>query len=484
MIDDKNDKLAFYKEKIRNRLKVFRAGQSTPPAQEADKIDPELIGVTDEDIKEDVEKLKKEKEAIVVQEKPKSDWEIKWEKEKAEREAEWDKRKKAREQEEAEHNAKEAEKVNASYVLTEDDIAKLKARPPKAQAFVKYILANLEKTDAGGKLGQALIGDKHLIEAIEDMIGRDFYKPKTYYPNYGYGGGYGGTKYSSYSGQKYNYNTKSYESDLEAPPKHHQSRLGFEEEPRYHYRDENMYWKQKSKEHNYTPETELGRKILDLAKKGKFKELKAISDNPEVSTFAYNDINYRDANGKTALIWAAATNRAEILNLLLGMGAAPNLVDHDGATALSKACSRNNLKTVKELLDFDANPNLGEGDEVPLFLAIDNNNPRMVQTLLLHEADPNVEEIGNGGVYLTPLWKACLKKNIAIIELLLAFKAEPYPDLFKLPLSPQIEDAFKKYEKGIPMDEDDVKLSSEQEQQKKANELILKGKKDEVEFID
>ena len=62
------------------------------------------------------------------------------------------------------------------------------------------------------------------------------------------------------------------------------------------------------------------------------------------------DINAKDGNGKTALMYASENGQAEIARLLIDAAADVNAKDKDGKTALMYAAESNNLETVKYLI--------------------------------------------------------------------------------------------------------------------------------------
>ena len=68
--------------------------------------------------------------------------------------------------------------------------------------------------------------------------------------------------------------------------------------------------------------------LINAAKDGNEEEVKRILQLPET------EINSRDSQGKTALIWAAYTGNEEIVQLLLEKFADVKVKANDGSTAL------------------------------------------------------------------------------------------------------------------------------------------------------
>ena len=68
--------------------------------------------------------------------------------------------------------------------------------------------------------------------------------------------------------------------------------------------------------------------LINAARDGNEEEVKRILQLPET------EINSRDSQGKTALIWAAYTGNEEIVQLLLEKFADVKVKANDGSTAL------------------------------------------------------------------------------------------------------------------------------------------------------
>src|SRR5579859_603076 len=69
------------------------------------------------------------------------------------------------------------------------------------------------------------------------------------------------------------------------------------------------------------------------------------------------DVNAAEADGSTALLWAANLNDADLAARLLKAGANPNVHNRLGATPLAEAAFNANTELVKALLDAGADPN-------------------------------------------------------------------------------------------------------------------------------
>lgn len=109
------------------------------------------------------------------------------------------------------------------------------------------------------------------------------------------------------------------------------------------------------------------------------------------------NINARDMNGRSALIYALQQQRHEWIMPLLNAGINPNLQDNTESSALALAIERfsadanKDLSLIKDLLAKGANPNQRNSlGETSLFLAYRANNTELIELLLTHGANPQL----------------------------------------------------------------------------------------------
>jgi len=109
------------------------------------------------------------------------------------------------------------------------------------------------------------------------------------------------------------------------------------------------------------------------------------------------DVNAPQADGATALHWAANRDDLETAELLIQAGANVNASNDYGVTALSLACTNGNAAMVDKLLKAGADPNavLPTGETV-LMTAARTGNAEAVKLLLVHGADVNTKEAARG----------------------------------------------------------------------------------------
>ena len=123
--------------------------------------------------------------------------------------------------------------------------------------------------------------------------------------------------------------------------------------------------------------------LIDAAKNGDQSALRALLQKK-------TDVNAADADGSTALQWAAYRNDPEFADALIRAGANVNAANDLGVTPLWLASQNGSSAMVRKLLQAGANANatLLSG-ETPLMVAARSGYPEVVEQLLAGGADPN-----------------------------------------------------------------------------------------------
>ncbi len=135
------------------------------------------------------------------------------------------------------------------------------------------------------------------------------------------------------------------------------------------------------------------------------------------------DVNAQEADGSTALIWAANLNDADLVTRLLKAGANPKVKNKLGSTPLSEACFNANTPMIKALLDAGADPNVtGADGQTPLMLVARTADTDAAKLLLAKGADPNTIEAQRGQTAL--MWAAASNQG-GMVRALLAGGAKP-----------------------------------------------------------
>ncbi len=102
------------------------------------------------------------------------------------------------------------------------------------------------------------------------------------------------------------------------------------------------------------------------------------------------DVNLRQADGATALAWAAHWDELETAELLIRAGAEVNAANDFGITPLSLACTNGSATMVEKLLRAGADPNAAlPTGETPLMTAARTGSLGAVKSLIAHGADLN-----------------------------------------------------------------------------------------------
>jgi uncharacterized protein len=155
--------------------------------------------------------------------------------------------------------------------------------------------------------------------------------------------------------------------------------------------------------------------VADAAQKGDLSVVKTLIQQKA-------DVNVQQADGATALQWAAFRNDTALADLLLAAGADVRKANREGATPMYLASLRGSAPMLKRLLDAGANPNeAGPQGETPLMLASRAGNLDAMKVLLDHKADVNGKEELRG---TTPLMWAASESHPDAVKLLIDHGAD------------------------------------------------------------
>jgi ankyrin repeat protein len=141
-----------------------------------------------------------------------------------------------------------------------------------------------------------------------------------------------------------------------------------------------------------------GSPVADAAMSGNMSALSALIQQKA-------DVNAPQADGATAIQWAAYKNDAKMADVLIAAGANVKTPNRDGATALQLACLNGSAVMIGKLLKAGADPNeLAPKGETPLMFAARNGNVDAIKVLLAAKADVNLKEKVRGTTAL--MWAA------------------------------------------------------------------------------
>ena len=129
------------------------------------------------------------------------------------------------------------------------------------------------------------------------------------------------------------------------------------------------------------------------------------------------DVNAVEADGSTALLWAANLNDLDLAARLLKAGANPNVKNRLGSTPLAEAAFNANAGLIKALLDAGADPNAaGPDGQTPLMLVSRTSNVQGAKLLLDKGANVNARERQREQTAL--MWAAAAGQGPVMRELL------------------------------------------------------------------
>lgn len=149
-------------------------------------------------------------------------------------------------------------------------------------------------------------------------------------------------------------------------------------------------------------------------------EVSRIGDYLAVDRYLHEgaDVNCRDKDGLTPLIWAAIQGHEEVVRLLLERGGDLEAKNHNGDTALMWASLMGHRDVVDFMLDRGANADFGEPKSgvTALMAAAAKGHADVTQVLVEKGAAVNARD-RNGNTALT---HASIKGYAEVVDLLLA----------------------------------------------------------------
>ena len=155
--------------------------------------------------------------------------------------------------------------------------------------------------------------------------------------------------------------------------------------------------------------------VADAAEKGDVVAVRALLASKA-------DVNAPQADGATAIQWAAYSNNLELADVLIKAGANVKLANHDGATPLFLAATNGNAKMLAKLLAAGADPNEVQPDgATPLMLASRSGDVDAIKVLIDHKANVNAKEKLRG---TTALMWAAEQSHPDAVKLLVASGAD------------------------------------------------------------
>ena len=127
------------------------------------------------------------------------------------------------------------------------------------------------------------------------------------------------------------------------------------------------------------------------------------------------DINKKNTQGSTALMFASENGNAKIVKLLIENGANPDLQNNSGLTALMLACDNLKNEVIKLLIENNANINLEDkNSNTALMIACEKNDIETVELLI----NKNVEINHKNKTLNTPILLATTNNYYEVVEIL------------------------------------------------------------------
>ncbi len=161
--------------------------------------------------------------------------------------------------------------------------------------------------------------------------------------------------------------------------------------------------------------------IFGIAAAGEVRFIDAVKTGDKAAVRALLrggiDVNAGEADGTTALHWAAHRDDAEMADLLIGAGANVKAANRYGMTPLFLACTSGNAAMIERLLKGGAEVNIPlAGGQTALMTAARTGKADALKVLMAHGADPNLRESTRGQTAL--MW-ASAEGHAAAIRVLI-----------------------------------------------------------------
>jgi ankyrin repeat protein len=157
-------------------------------------------------------------------------------------------------------------------------------------------------------------------------------------------------------------------------------------------------------------------RLVDAVKNGDAKAVRSLLAQH------VDDVNAAEADGSTALHWAAQRDNLEIADLLIAAGANAKAATRYNITPLSLACTNGDAVIIEHLIKAGADPNgTSEEGQTALMTAALTGKADAVKVLLAHGANVNAKEPYKGQTAL--MWAAS-EGNASAAAMLIEFGAD------------------------------------------------------------
>jgi len=161
-------------------------------------------------------------------------------------------------------------------------------------------------------------------------------------------------------------------------------------------------------------ETDL--RVVQAARKGDIAAVRALVRQKA-------DVTAVEADGSSALLWAAYYSNAELVRTLIAAGAPVNRANRYGLTPLLQAARLGDLPSIQALLNAGADVNAAQAEgETPLMAAAAAGSVEAVRLMLAKGADVNAKE---KAADQTALMWAANEGHLKVVDALLEAGANP-----------------------------------------------------------
>ena len=134
--------------------------------------------------------------------------------------------------------------------------------------------------------------------------------------------------------------------------------------------------------------------------------MKAIQEDITGVPLLETNLEERDEEGNTAVIWAVKKNKPQHLKLLMNKEACPNVKTNEGVYAIHKAVDTGNDELVNILCQCGANVNVRDNNgQTALHYAVYYGSIPILMTLLKYHVNVNIADFKGKTALFIAVWK-------------------------------------------------------------------------------
>lgn len=162
-------------------------------------------------------------------------------------------------------------------------------------------------------------------------------------------------------------------------------------------------------------------KIIEDLSSQELKERLAVKISLTSLDFTKEQLEFKDADGKTPLMLAAANDMNDMVRMLLAMGADPNAVDNNGNNALMYAAFTGSCENSLAIMSYGVDPAVkNNAGQTPMDVAIYKKDRYLERDLKSSPAKPEVVEITEEEAKARTAYHESIKQKAEVLSKLVS----------------------------------------------------------------